>query len=168
VKIAVLNVILTVLFFIIVEALFAQFTVDLILQYFDSQFILMFIILGLDLIVLIVSIVVSLLITEHITGESIYKAGIMAYFGSFLLILMVAYITLFLRYPEVFSETGGLEVLLIFPQVLVYFAIYILEVPILLFIYTSILYSILFIIFLSEYYEYKPIKYTPRGYSYKS
>jgi len=160
----VLNVILTILFFIILEVLFAQFTIDLIMVYFEQDFILLFIILGLDLVILTLSIIVSIMLTEHVEKKGIYKAGIMAYFSSFLFMLLMGYITLYLRYPQIFNEVTGIEILLIFPQIIVYFTLYILQIPILFFILTSIVYSIFFIIFLTEYYEYKPHYYKKRGY----
>ena len=164
IKIFALNTILSLLFFIMIEAIFAQVFVDFLLNLLDQQMLLLCVVLGLNSIALIVSLLVSLLVTEQVRSKSIFISAGMAYASTFLAMLFLSYASLFLRYPSVFEGLEGAQILLVFPQVMVYFAVYCTPSPIWFFVFTILIYSLLFISFLAQYHEYKPIKYKKRGY----
>lgn len=146
------------LLLLIIYVLFAQVIVDYLINSLDNLIILSLIILGLLMLSFIISLVVGFLITDNIKETSVLKASVMSFLVNFFLIVIISYISMFIFYPNVFSEVSGLETLLIFPQVIIYFSIYILSHPFYLFIVSSFVYFIIFIIFLEIYHERKPLR----------
>lgn len=143
---------------LILEVVFAQVLVDFIISNVDNQLILSLIVLGLLLFTFIVSIVIGFLVSSEIKKIVIIKASIMAFIINFIIINIISYVSMWIFYPEVFSEVSGLEVFLIFPQVILYFSMYMLSHPFYLFILSSLIYFIVYVIFLEQYYEQKPLK----------
>lgn len=146
------------LLLLIIYVMFAQVIVDFLINSIDNQIILSLIILGLLMLSFVISLIVGFLITDDIRKTSILKASIMSFLVNFIIILVISYVSLIIFYPNVFSEVSGLEIILIFPQVIIYFSIYILIHPFYLFIISSFVYFIIFIIFLEIYYESKALR----------
>lgn len=141
------------LFSLMIYALFAQILTSSVIGTLDDMFILYMIIFGLQAISTIFSIFVSIWLTERMSRATIFKASLMAYITNLLFIILLSYISLAIVHPEVYDNINGATIILIFPQIIVYFSIYILGHPIFLFILNTITYFIFFIIFIEVFYD---------------
>lgn len=143
----------TLLILLMVETAFAQIISDFLIGHISDNLILFIIILGLFVFTIIISIVVGIFITKDIRRLSVLKASIMSLSCLLLFLFIISNATLFIRYKEIYSEIHGLQIVLIFPQVLIYFSIYILGDVFLLFILEIVVYYIFFVFFLENFYE---------------
>jgi len=150
------------LMFLMVEVLFAHFINSLLLDVLEDGLLLMLIILGLELIIMVLSILVGVMVAQNVSRLSVLKASLMSFICNMLFIVMLSYFSLFLMYPEVFSEVSGLEIIFILPQVIVYYSLYILNNVLSLLILSVISYYIIFIVFLNQFHEYS--SYNNRSY----
>lgn len=132
--------------------LLAQIINSTVIGVLDDLSILYLLIFGLEIIALICSIIVSFWIADNIKGSSVYRASILAFLCNLVSLLIISYGSLYLKYPEIFSELNGPEIFLVFPQVIVYFGIYILGHPIFIFIFSNIVYFLFFVVFLNQFY----------------
>jgi len=148
------SLLLTLIFY----AFFAQIIVDIILTNIDNSLVLMFIIIGFLLINFILTLFAGFLVAEGVKETAILRASGMSLAINFLIITVLSYVSLWVIYPSVFSEAPGLEFFIIFPQVIMYFSIYILPHPFYLFILSSFIYHVIYVIFLENYYEEKPFQ----------
>jgi len=158
INVLIIGILVSVLFFFMIEVLFAFIIKNTVMGVMDNGFVLMLIILGLELLMFPIGILVGIMMTKQIKLKSVLKASLMAFISNLFFLIVVSYISLFIAYPEVFSEVSGVEIILIVPQVLVYFGIYILNNIILLFIFSVVSYFIFYIIFLDVFHEYKNYK----------
>jgi hypothetical protein len=140
---------------LILYALFSQLLVDFVIGNISNQVVLGLIILGLMMISLIISIPISLWITNDVKRRVIYKSMLVSFIGTFIILYILSYVSLFYLYPDVFSEVEGLFILLIFPQVIMNFSIYVLSHPFYLVIIVGVIYFALYVVFLDFYYEAK-------------
>ncbi|MHA1502434.1 MAG: hypothetical protein ACTSSB_11340 [Candidatus Heimdallarchaeota archaeon] len=164
VNVLIVGILVSVLFFFMIEVLFAFIIKNTVMGVLDNGIVLMLIILGLELLIFPIGIVVGIMMTQKTKLKSVLKASLMAFICNLLFLIFISYISLFIAYPEVFSEVSGVEIILIVPQVLVYFGIYILNNVILLFIFSVVSYFIFYIIFLDVFHEYKNYK-TQKNYN---
>jgi len=151
------------LFFVIYTALAQVFT-DFLIENFDDVTNLSIIVLTLLILSFIVSIGVGLLICGDISKSVIYKSSIMSFLINFVILIFIGYLSMFILYPQVFTNIVGVQVIFIFPQIIVYFAIYVVGNIFYLYIGTQILYFIFFIIFLEKFYQFKRVKYVSPKY----
>ena len=147
------------LFLLMFYVLFAQILSDFVIGNVEDTSVLFAIILGLLLITFFVSTVVGGMTIKGIKQTSIVKASIMSILLTLFVIILISYIGLFVLFPEVFRELQDIEIILIFPQVIVYFGIYVLGQIYVLFILTLVIYFLLFVSFLDVFYQYAPKKY---------
>ena len=137
-------------------ALLARLINDLVVENISNvNYILLIIILGLFGITFAVSVIFGILITEDIDKRSVLAASGVAILPTFIIILGISYFGLALVYPEIYSELQGLELILAFPAVLVYFSIYVLQNFFLIYIITIVLYYLFFLVFLETFYEFE-------------
>lgn len=141
--------------------MFAQLLVDFVIGELESNTVLFAIIIGLLLITSLVSITVGSLMIEDVKETVVIKASIMSLLLTFFVVFIVSYVSLIVLYPEIFLNVEGFEVILIFPQVIVYFGIYVLDQVYYLFILFSIIYFIFFVIFIELFFEPMLRKYEP-------
>lgn len=142
----------TLIILLMVEVLFAQILTDTLIGNIDDNLMLLVIILGLFLFTIIISVIVGYFITEDISQISVFKSSTMSLIYLIIFLFVVSNITLFINYRNIYSEVYGFEVLWIFPQVLVYFSIYILGMVFNLFVLVIVVYYIFFIFFLEKFY----------------
>ena len=114
---------------------------------------LLFIILSLEFIAFISSIAVSFLLTENIPNKHVIASSLVAYLCNLAFLVGISYASLFLLYPEIFQGLSGIEVLIVFPAVLIYFSIFVLGHPIYLIILSIVSYYMFFIVFLERFYN---------------
>ena len=150
------------MFLLMFYVLFAQILSDFVIGNVEDNSVLFAIILGLLLITFFVSIIVGGMIIKGIKQTSIIKASIMSILLTLFIIIIISYIGLFVLFPQVFRELQDIEIILIFPQVIVYFGIYVLGQVYALFILTLIIYFLLFVSFLDVFYQYAPKKYVSK------
>jgi len=141
--------------FLMLQVVFAQFFIDA-LSDLNTSGALMVIILGLLMISFIVSILVSQWITSNVKTTTIVKASAMAYLCNLFLIIIISYVSMFLYDKSVFQDVNDITMIFIFPQVIVYFAIYVLGSVFYLFMLSFIIYFSFYLFFLEKFYEYKP------------
>lgn len=116
---------------------------------------LYFVVLGLTLQAILISIVTAVIVEQTASRLSIIKTSIMAYISMFATLYIVVYISLFLLYSQVFEQQfEGINILLNFPAAIVIFGIYILENIFLLYLFIFIIYFLFFIIYLEVFYRY--------------
>lgn len=152
------------LILLIIYVLFARVIVDFIMNNIAETLILGVIVFGLLLLSFIISITIGFLITDEIRRDTVIMASMMSLLTLFTIILIVSYTSMAILYPGIYSKTRGPEAILIFPQVILYFSIYVLDHPFYLFIISSFVYFIIFTLYLESYYQRKPYirkKYEP-------
>ncbi|KKL54466.1 hypothetical protein LCGC14_2265150 [marine sediment metagenome] len=142
----------TLLILLMVEVLGAQILTDFVIGHISNNVMLLIIITGLLLFTIIISVIVGILITKEIKRTSVLKASIISLLSLLLILFIVSNITLFINYRDIYSGIYGFQVLLVFPQVLMYFGIYILRDIFNLFIFVMIIYYMLFVAFLEGFY----------------
>ncbi len=145
----------TLLILLMAEVLFAQILTDTILNSINDNIMLLIIMMGMFLFTIIISIIVGYFITQDITRKSVLKTTIMSFLCLLLSLFVISNVSLFIAYRSVYSEIHGFEILFIFPQVLIYFSIYILGDVFSLFIFEIIVYYVFFIFFLEKFYKVK-------------
>jgi len=145
----------TLLILLMIEVLLAQILTDTIIGNISNNLMLLIIMMSLFLFIIIISGIVGYFVAEDISKMSVYGASIMSLGSLLLFLFIVANSSLLLYYKNVYSRIHGFQVLGIFPQVLVYFSIYILGDVFNLFILTIVVYYIFFIIYLEKFYEMK-------------
>lgn len=154
-KIFVMGFLFSLLGVLMLWALLARVINDLIVENIsNANHILLIIILGLFGITFAVSIVFGILLTEDIDKRSVLAASGVAILPTFIVILGLSYFGLALVYPEIYSELQGLELLLAFPSVLVYFSIYVMQNYFLIYLITIVIYYLFFLVFLETFYEF--------------
>jgi len=154
-SVLVVGIISTLLIFFILQVAFARFLVDFVIENLGNEFILAMIIIGFESIVLIVALAVSLWLADEIRTISVLKSSLMAFLVNLIFLFTLSYIMMFILYPEVFSNIQNpIEMVVIFPTILIYFSIYVLGEVLHLFILSIISYYIFYVVFLNVFYEY--------------
>ncbi|MFW9971266.1 MAG: hypothetical protein ACFFDF_13820 [Candidatus Odinarchaeota archaeon] len=153
INIFVIGVIGTLVILLMIETLTAQFLTDFLIGHISDNVMVLILILGLFLLTIIISYIVGFFMTGDIQQISVLKASILSFACTILFLFIISNGTLFIYYPQVFSKIHGFEIALVFPQVLVYFAIYILNIVFNLFILTIVVYYLWFIFFLEKLYK---------------
>ena len=142
----------TLLLLVMIEAGFAQVISDLLIENINDNLILLIIILGLFIFTIFISLFVGFYIPEDISRNAVFRASRLSFIGVLLFLFVISNTFLFIFYPNVYSKVHGFEILPIFPQVLVYFGIYILDNVFYLFILTIVVYYLFFVIFLEKFF----------------
>lgn len=145
----------TLLILLMVEVFFAQILTDTILNSISDNLMLLIIMMGMLIFTLIISIIVGYFVTGDMTRKSVFKTSLMSLGCLLLFLFIVSNGSLLIFYRSVYSKIHGFQILGIFPQVLVYFSIYILRDVFNLFIFIILAYYAFFIIFLEKLYEVK-------------
>jgi len=138
-----------------IEVFFAQVLTDTLIGNINNNLMLLIIVLGLFLFTIIISIIVGYLITRNIGTGIVYKASIMSFSCLIMFLFGITNGSLLIFYKEVYANIHGFQILLIFPQVLIYFGIYIMNEIFYTFILIIIVYYVFFIFFLEKFYEVK-------------
>lgn len=145
----------TLLILLMIEVMFAQILTDTILGSINDNLMLLIIIIGLFLLTIVIAFIVGYFISQDITLKSVRNASIMSVACLLLFLFIVSNGSLFVLYRNVYSKIYGFEIIWIFPQVLVYFSIYVLNDVFNLFILTIVVYYVFFVFFLEKLYQLK-------------
>ena len=140
----------TLLILLMMEVLMAQIITNTILNNISDNLMLLIIITSLFLLTAIIAFIVGYFITEDIALKSVRNASIMSLGCLLLFLFAISNGSLFIFYRNVYSKVCGFEILWIFPQVLVYFSIYVLGDVFNLFLLQIIIYYLFFVIFLDK------------------
>ena len=143
----------TLLILLMTEVMFAQVLTDTLIGNINDNLMLLIVIIGLFLLTIVIAFILGYFITQDIALKSVRNASIMSLMCLLLFLFGVANGSLFIFYRDVYSEVTGFEILWIFPQVLVYFSIYVLGDVFSLFILEIIIYYLFFIVFLEKLYQ---------------
>lgn len=158
-NVLIIGIVSSILLLFMIYVAFAQFFLKYIEGTVAPDFYLAFLIIGMLFISIFSSVITSFLTVKNVKLKSIIYSSLLAYLIHFLLIISISYISLFAYYPEVFSGLSGSDYFFVFPMVIVYFTIYVLEQFIYLFFISVITYYIFFVIFLDRLYVEKSKKY---------
>lgn len=145
----------TLLILLMTEVMFAQFLTNTLIGNINDNLMLLIIILGLFLLTIVIAFIVGYFISQDIALKSVRNASIMSLMCLLLFLFVVANGSLFIFYRDVYQNIFGFEIIWIFPQVLVYFSIYILGDVFNLFLLQIIIYYVFFVIFLEKLYQLK-------------
>ena len=156
-SIAGLGIISTLLILLMLEVFFAQILTNTLIGNISDNLMLLIIILGLFLFTIIIAFIVGYFVAGDIRLKSMRNASVLSLACLFLFLFIVCNGLLYLNYKDIYSLINGFEILWIFPQVLVYFSIYILEDVFSLFVITIVVYYVFFVIFLEKLYIKKVI-----------
>ena len=143
----------TLLILLMTEVMFAQILTDTLIGNINDNLMLLIVIIGLFLLTIVIAFILGYFITKGISIKSVQNASILSLMCLLLFLFGVANGSLFIFYRDVYSEVSGFEILWIFPQVLVYFSIYVLGDVFSLFILEIIIYYLFFIVFLEKLYQ---------------
>jgi len=148
------------------------FWADLLRTWFASAFIgdiyttpLLILTIGI-IISLLISILIFLILLKSkklkVPKATIFMVLILSFLCTFSTILFLCFFTIEIYYYEVFSMYTFIDKIIIFPQYIAYYAIYILESPVILWDITAVIYGIFMLIFIKliirEYTPKKKIK----------
>ena len=156
VKIFILGLFVSFLVILMLWAFWARILYDFALDLLAGNDILLLIILGLLGISLFASTAVGIIITEDMSRKSVFTASWVALAISFVIIIIISYGFVLVLYPVAFLELVGIDVVLAFPSVIAYFSLYVLNDVFTIYIITIVIYYILFIVLLENFYEYSP------------
>ena len=156
VKIFILGLFVSFLVILMLWAFLARIINDFALDLLAGNDILLLIILGLLGISLCASTAVGIMITEDMSRKSVFTASWVALVISFVIIIIISYGFVLVLYPVAFSELVGIDIVLAFPSVIMYFSLYVLNNVFTIYILTIVIYYALFIVFLESFYEYSP------------
>ena len=145
----------TLLILLMTEVLFAQILVSTLIGNISDNLMLLIIILGLFLFTIIIAFVVGYFISQDIALKSVRNASIMSLACLISFLFVVSNVSLFILHRNVYSKIYGFEIIWVFPQVLVYFSIYVLSDVFNLFILTIVVYYLFFVFFLEKLYKKK-------------
>jgi len=145
----------TLLVLLMSEVLFAQILTNTILNNISDNLMLLIIIIGLFLMTILIAFIVGYFISQDIALKSVRNSSIMSLGCLLFFLFIVSNVSLFVLYRDVYSKIYGFDIIGIFPQVLVYFSIYILEDVFNLFILTIVVYYVIFVVFLEKLYKKK-------------
>ena len=142
----------TLLILLMTEVMFASILTDTLIGNISDNLMLLVIIIGLFLLTIVIAFIVGYFISQDIAIKAVRNASFMSLLCLVLFLFVVCNISLFVLYRYVYSEIYGFQILLVFPQVLVLFSIYVLDDVFNLFILTIVVYYVLFIVFLEKLY----------------
>ena len=142
----------TLLILLMLEVFFAQILTNTLIGNISDNLMLLIIIIGLFLMTIIIAFIVGYFVAGDIRLKSVRNASFLSLAGLFSFLFVVCNGLLYLNYKDIYSHIYGFEILWIFPQVLVYFSIYILEDVFSLFVIIIIIYYAFFVIFLEKLY----------------
>ncbi|MBD3343091.1 MAG: hypothetical protein GF353_28595 [Candidatus Lokiarchaeota archaeon] len=138
-----------VLLFLMFEVIWAQLLKDLIIDRSGSNdYLLTGIILGGFLLSAIISIISSLLSSNKIIRKYSLWAALIGFIVNLFLWILICYIAIILRYPEITQDLNILEKIIAIPIILAYFSIYFLSNVTLLWIISLVTYALIFSIVL--------------------
>ncbi len=142
----------TLLVLLMTEVFFAQLLTNFLINNIGDNLMLLIIIIGLVLLTIVVAFIVGYFVTGDIALKSVRNASILSLACLFLFLFVVCNGFLYWVYPHVYNQIYSFEILIIFPQVLVYFSIYILDSIFSLFVMIIVVYYVLFVFFLEKLY----------------
>ena len=143
----------TLLILLMLEVAFAQFLTNTLIGNINDNVMLLVIIVGLLIFTMIIAFIVGFFVTQDIALKSVRNASIMSLLCLVFMLFAMCNIVLYLNYREIYDNVIGFEIFWVFPQVLVYFSIYILGDVFSLFILEIIIYYLFFIVFLEKLYQ---------------
>lgn len=138
----------TLLILLMTEVMFAQFLTNMLIGNINDNLTLLIIIIGLLLMTVTISAIISYVITTDIAVKTIRNTIFMSLMCLIIFLFAICNITLFLNYRHVYDNLRGLDVFFVFPEVLVLFSIYVLNDVFSLFVIVIIIYYLMFIFFL--------------------
>ncbi len=145
----VLGVVISVFFLLILLIPYFIFLEEFIIGNVDNNLIMGFIIIGLFLLGTLISTFASYyLLSKEASRTLILRIAIISIITSLLTLFIISFITLWFFDATIFSAIEYYELILIFPQQLIYFSIFILGEVYYLFIIMIFFYFIYFILFL--------------------
>lgn len=116
-------------------------------QYLSGLYVTSFLILMIGLLFSFFIMVILFMVLLKGKRETEFWVVIISGVLTFITIIIISYMTVELAYPEVFSVLSPLDKLMSLPQYVVYFSVYILESPILLWDISLVIFTIWAIIF---------------------
>jgi len=153
----------TLLILLMLEVLLASIITDTILGFINDNLMLLVIILSLMLLTIVIAFIIGFLISKDIALKSVRNASILSLVCLLSFLFVACNVTLFFNYRYIYSGLIGFEIIPVFPQVIVYFSIYMLGDVFNLFILIIIVYYVFFIFFLERFYKKRVL----RGKNYK-
>lgn len=156
----VMGALFSILAWFMVQTLYAQILLDYVIGSFgdDAYLNILFIFLIGELIAFGLSIIISFLVIQDIKRVALIQACILGFISNLLFWFMFSFLTIFILYPEVFSNIIGYEILIISPIIVMYFGIYVLNDITRIWLLTQISYWIFFGLFLVLFSNQKRIK----------
>lgn len=145
----------TLLILLMTEVMFAQFLTNTLIGNINDNLMLLIVIIGLFLLTIVIAFIVGYFITQDIALKSVRNASFMSLGCLLLFLFVVSNIPLFIYYGYIYQNIFGFEILWIFPQVLVYFSIYVLGDVFNLFLLQIVVYYLFFVLFLEKLYQIK-------------
>jgi len=143
-----IGIISTLLILLLIETLFAQIITNFLIGHVSDNAMLLIITMGLFIFTIIISIIVGFFITGDINIISVLKSSLLAFVCTLVSLFIISNLFLLVCHKDLYSEVSGFEIILIFPQVLVYFGIFILQNIFYLFILEIVIYYVFFVMFL--------------------
>ena len=138
--------------FLLIELFFAELIKDYAQAHENQNGLLMMIIMIGYLLSGIISIVSTLIGSEYLDEKQrVYVAVLMAFIFNMLLWIIVSYIMVLKQFPTVLSNLTWGEKIIVFPKVMMYFAIYILPNLTLLWLMAGWTNAIIFVILLHQF-----------------
>lgn len=146
----VMSIIISFIIFLMLQTFLAQILVDYVLQQISSNsYLIIMVILMVGLTIFMsISIIISVLIATQIKRTAVLKSSFFALFLNLFIWFSISFLSLFYYYPNIFNNIRGWELLTVFPILLMYYSVYVLNNVTYIWFYIDISYGIIFMIFL--------------------
>lgn len=138
---------------LMIYVVLAQLFLTSIIGNIPQKYYLSFITIGLFFISLLSSIIVSIIIIDNIKRRSLIASSLISFILTLGVIISLSYISLLYAYPSVFNNLVGIDYFIVFPLTIIYFAYYVLDSFIYLYIITIVIYYVFFSITLYFLYQ---------------
>ena len=158
------------LLFLMVAVFFAQIITDFLILESSGYGLLIIIIVAGFFTALLISIIISLLVTKTIPYPYIWSATVLAFILNLVIWFIISYVGLWIVYPNTVNGLYVWEVIIIIPEIIATFGIYIIKPDVTwLWLYSVLSYTLIYGIFLywlGSPYEDKKQKLTKRMFKY--
>lgn len=137
------------LFYFIVEVVWGQILVDFVISLYDSESGLLYLIIMIGFLIgFLISILTISLSTDMIHDQYVFYGGILALFTSLILWVVVSYAGVLTKFPWILSGLTLFQKVIVFPRIMAYFAIFVIENVVTFWVFNLLTYDLIFIIFL--------------------
>ncbi|KKN09385.1 hypothetical protein LCGC14_1047160 [marine sediment metagenome] len=159
------GILISYIMFLMVEVLWADLIKNALTTAYEGSIYttpILILMIGIGMSILISVVIFIILLRSkrlNISKLTIFWIIIISFVLTFITLLFISFFSVEIQYPEIFAEYSAYDKVILFPQYIAYYAIYVLDSPVIMWDITAVIFGI-YVIFLVKYTvkEYKPKK----------